>query len=270
MSLLQILRFFLSSPLWHTQQSRILRSAPSSHDRSGTGGAREQSRTCAFRERKQDSTVFPVPSPPRHPSAQRRLLLQHGVIRPGASGKFLKARGHGHDRNGVQPVQPGGNRTQREAGGPPRMRGARCWSTDSGSPAQQSIGLGSQRCTCRSSRESGGETEGREVQGQDSGCWCGHWTVAGTRVHVDTGRDSRACKYQFQVQHPQPPPATRIFPAGGFPGRNGTGSQVFLERGRNCCLHSHGKHFQQQPPPCMAVGSPNGRSSRSLGARWLL
>lgn len=32
---------FLGAPLWHTVQSRILRSAASSHDRSDTGGARE-------------------------------------------------------------------------------------------------------------------------------------------------------------------------------------------------------------------------------------
>lgn len=81
--------FFLRSPLWCTLRSRILRSAPSSRDPSGTGGAREQSRTCASRERKQDSAAFPVPSPPGRPSAQRRLLFQHGVTGPGASGKFL-------------------------------------------------------------------------------------------------------------------------------------------------------------------------------------
>lgn len=179
----------------------------------------------------------------------------------------LKARGHGHDRNGAQPVQPGGNRTQREAGGPPRMRGVRCWSTDSGSPAQPSVGLGSQRCTCRSSRESGGEAEGREVQGQDSGCWCGHWTVAGTRVPVDTGRDSRACKYQFQVQHPQPPRATRIFPAGGFPGRKGTGSQVFLERGEELLSSQPRKALPAAASGLYRSGQPQWPFQSVLGSK---
>ena len=85
-SLPQMLRFFLSSPPCYTVQSRILRSVPSSHDRNGTGGTREQSWICGYGGRKQDFS-FPLP---RRPSAQRRLLFfQRGVTRPGASGKFL-------------------------------------------------------------------------------------------------------------------------------------------------------------------------------------
>lgn len=88
------------------------------------------------------------------------------------------------------------------------------------------------------------------------------WKQAGTR-------------YQFLVPHPQPPTltpsATRIFPHGGFPARNGTGSQVFLERGRNCCLHSHGKNFQQGPQACIQRAAPVALGvCRSLAARRLL
>ena len=127
--------FFLSSPLWHTVQSRILRSAPSFHDPSGKGGAREQSRTCAFRERKQDSAVFPAPSTPLRPAPPPVPPRGHPTRRFWKVS--LKARGGGHDRIGAQLVQSVGNRTQREAGGPPRMRGVRCWPTDSGAHRAQ-------------------------------------------------------------------------------------------------------------------------------------
>lgn len=91
---LQIL-FLPGSPLWCTVQSRILTSAPSSHDPSGTGGAREQSGTCGCRERKQDSSVFPASSPPLCPAPPPFPAQGHWTRRFWKVS--LKARGGGRD-----------------------------------------------------------------------------------------------------------------------------------------------------------------------------
>lgn len=163
MSLLQIL-FYLSSPLWYTVQSGILRSAPSSHDPSSNGGAREPSRTCAFRERKQDSAVFPAPLPPLRPAPPPFPPLGHPTRRFWKVS--LKARGGEHDRTGAQRVLSAGNRTQRQAGRPPRMRGVGCWPTDRGVQRPQSVWMVSQRCTSWTCR---GRGWGREDKGEGGG-----------------------------------------------------------------------------------------------------
>lgn len=80
----------------------------------GSQGARE------CRERKQDSAVFPAPSPPLRPSVQRLLLFSsvgHSTRRLWKVS--LKARGGGHDRIGAQYVQPERNRTRRKRAGSP-------------------------------------------------------------------------------------------------------------------------------------------------------
>lgn len=40
-----------------------------------------------------------------------------------------------------------------------------------------------------------------------------------------------------------------------------------MEPGRNCCFHSRGKHFQGQPPTCIAVAAS---LSLPMGERRLL
>lgn len=111
-SLLQILRFFLSSPLLYTIQSGLLRSAASSHDTSATGGTRE-----LVSVGKGNRTPLPFPLL-RRPSAQRLLLFQHGSLDQALLESFSESRGNrGIDRIGALPVQPAGIRTPREAGG---------------------------------------------------------------------------------------------------------------------------------------------------------
>lgn len=136
------------------------------------------------------------------------------------------------------------------------MRGVRSGPQPVASPSSSQLGWGLRAAFAGPvekavARRQEGKFRGRNrdagaATGQRLAHGCG-WTQAGTR-------------YQFQVQHPQPPTptpgATRIFPGSGFPGRNGTGSQVSLEWGRNCCLHSQGKNFQQRPLACIQRAAP--------------
>lgn len=80
--LLQILHFFQSSTVVHcTKQDPEVRSLFPPHKQyRGSQGA------CGCRERKQDSAVFPAPSPPLRPAPPS---FPARVTPPGASGKFL-------------------------------------------------------------------------------------------------------------------------------------------------------------------------------------
>lgn len=110
-----------------------------------------------------------------------------------------------------------------------------------------------------------GKFRGRiQDAGAATGQWLAHgclWTRAGTRGLVST---SSKCNI------PSLPVPRAFFQPAVFQGGKEQGARCSWSGGRNCCLHSQGKHFQQRPPACIAAGSPNGRSSRSLGARWLL
>lgn len=227
--LLQTL-FLPGSPLWCTVQSGILTSAPSSHDPSSTGGAREQSGTCGCRERKQDSSVFPASSPPLCPApppfpAQGRWTRRFWKV-------SLKASGGGRVRIelsvcGSREREPPGKRV-----GSPGCE----WSSvlahhTEALPGPRSVGSASRRCVCwtrlSSSRGRGEWRKEEEVKGQDSGGWgrhCEQWLTRGARV--DAGRGSPVSSTSSKGGIPSRPRPACCFPTGGGPGRRGAGSQV--------------------------------------------
>lgn len=142
MSLLQILRFFLSSPLLYTMQSGLLRSAASSHDTSDTGGTRE-----LVSVGKGNRTPLPFPLP-RRPSAQRRLLFQHGSLDQALLESFSESRGkRGIDRIGaLRLCSPRESEPRGKPEGRPRARlGARRPPIRQWRPP--AAWLGSRRCT---------------------------------------------------------------------------------------------------------------------------
>ncbi|XP_053521254.1 uncharacterized protein LOC128627448 [Artibeus jamaicensis] len=107
--------FLLSSTLWHTVQSRILTSPPSSHNTSGLGGARE---LVSVGKGNRTPLSFPLPlrlSAPRSSASSSFSSVGHQTRRLWKVS--LKARGSGHDRIGAQCVPPARNRTQRKQKG---------------------------------------------------------------------------------------------------------------------------------------------------------
>lgn len=165
MSLLPILRVFLSSSLGETVQSRILRSPPFSHEPRGSGGARKPSCTCGCRERKQGSAAFPAPSPPLCPAPPPPL--EHGGHRTRRFWKVsLKARGSRHGRIGAQQGRSVGNWTRRKSWGQPGMQpGLGAGPLESGAS-----------CPAALAGPVGEEMDGAwGMLKPDSGCRCGHY-----------------------------------------------------------------------------------------------
>lgn len=144
----QMLRFFLSSPLCYTVQSRIPRSVPSSHDRNGTGGAREQYGFVGMGEGNRTPLSRSLAAPP--PSAAS-FFSSAGSLDQALLESFSEGQGWGGTTElglsmcSPRETEPPGRRANRP--GYVRLGGS-SWPFGECHPDRWSAWLGSWRYTC--------------------------------------------------------------------------------------------------------------------------